>query len=320
MEYRFLGSTGLKVSELCLGTMQFGWTAGEDISYQILSEAYNSGINFIDTADVYSRWAEGNPGGVAETIIGNWMQKQSIPRNQVVIATKVRSRVGEGPNDEGLSRTHIVDAVEASLRRLKTDYIDLYQAHWLDVHTPIEETLRAFDDLIHQGKIRYIGCSNYPAWRVTEALWTSEQYNLARYVSLQPHYSMVHRAEFERELADVCRAYGLGVIPYSPLGAGFLTGKYREGQSTESARARSASRHFNERNWALLNTIEAVGKEKGGYTISQIALIWLLSDPIITSPIIGSRTLEQLKDNLGATGVRLTQDEKQRLDEASRWE
>jgi len=320
MEYRYLGSTGLKVSELCLGTMQFGWTADESQSYRILSEAYEAGVNFLDTADVYSRWVEGNPGGVAESIIGKWMDNYKIPRHQVVIATKVRSRVGEGPNDEGLSRAHIFDAVEASLRRLKTDYIDLYQAHWYDEHTPIEETLRSFDDLISQGKVRYIGCSNYPAWRLTEALWTSEHYRLSRYASLQPHYSLVHRAEFERELADVCRTYGLAVIPYSPLAAGFLTGKYRQGETVESARLRGASRHFNERNWALLQHIEGIGKGRGRASISQIALAWLLTDPLITSPIIGPRTLEQLKDNLGAAGLRLSQEEKQTLDEASRWE
>ncbi len=320
MEYRFLGSTGLKVSELCMGTMQFGWTADEDLSLQISSAAFDKGINFFDTADVYSRWVEGNAGGVAETFLGNWMKARKIPRNQIVLATKVRSRVGDGPNDEGLSRIHINDAVDASLRRLQTDYIDLYQAHWLDEHTPIEETLRAFEDLISQGKVRYIGCSNYPAWRVAEALWTSEHYNLSRYVCIQPHYSLVHRDEFERELADVCRAYGLGVIPYSPLGAGFLSGKYREGQTPESVRARRVSRYFNERNWALLNSMEAIGNDRGGHTISQIALAWLLSDPLITSPIIGPRTLEQLNDNLGAAGLRLTQEEKQKLDEDSRWE
>ena len=320
MEYRYLGSTGMKVSELCMGTMQFGWTADESQSYRILSESFEAGINFLDTADVYSRWADGNPGGVAETIIGKWMRQNNIPRHQVILATKVRSRVGDGPNDEGLSRQHIFYAVEASLRRLDTDYIDLYQAHWYDEHTPIEETLRAFEDLIKQGKVRYIGCSNYPAWRLTEALWTAEHHHLARYVSLQPHYSLVYRAEFERELADVCRRYGLGVIPYSPLAAGFLSGKYRKGGTVESARARGAGRHFNERNWALLENLEAMGKEKGEKSISQIALAWLLTDPLITSPIIGPRTSEQLKDNLGAAGLRLSQEEKKILDDASRWE
>ncbi len=319
MEYRFLGRTGIKVSEICLGSMQFGWTAGEELSYQILTAACEAGVNFIDTADVYSRWVDGNTGGEAETIIGNWIKRTSTPRHQLVIATKVRTRVGDAPNDEGLSRGHIMQAVEASLRRLGCDYIDLYQAHWLDEHTPIEETLRAFDDLIHQGKVRYIGCSNYPAWRLTEALWTSQHYEMARYETLQPHYNLVHRAEFERELAAVCRAYGLGVIPYSPLAAGFLTGKYRQGRSVESARLGRASQHFNDRNWALLEQMQRLGQDKGGYSISQVALAWLLVDPLVTSPIIGPRTLEQLEDNMQATQLKLTQEDKKLLDEASHW-
>jgi len=319
MEYRTLGRTGLKVSVLCLGTMQFGWTADEALSQRILSAAHDAGINFIDTADIYSRWVEGNSGGVAETIIGNWIKSNGVRRDQLVIATKVRGRTGEGPNDEGLSRLHIFNAVEASLRRLDTDYLDLYQTHWYDEEVPIEETLTALDDLVRQGKVRYIGCSNYPAWRLTEALWTSRHLRLARFKSLQPHYSLVRRAEFERELAAVCRSYQLGVIPYSPLGGGFLTGKYRQGQTAESARARSVSRYFTERNWALLDTMQAVGEETGGRSISQIALAWLLSNPLITSPIIGPRTLQQLEDNLGAVGLRLEQDQKRRLDEASQW-
>lgn len=319
MEYRYLGRTGLKVSEICMGTMQFGWTASEDIADQILSAAYEAGINFIDTADVYSRWVEGNSGGEAETIIGNWMKRNHIPRHQIVIATKVRTRVGDGPNDEGLSRAHIYQAVDASLQRLGTDYIDLYQAHWHDENTPIYETLSAFDDLVHQGKVRYMGCSNYSAWRLTEALWTSEQNHLARYETLQPHYNLVHREEFERELADVCRVYHVGVIPYSPLAAGFLTGKYQKGKTANSARAGRASRYGNDRNWSLLAQMEQLGKEKGGYSVSQVALAWLLSNPLITSPIIGPRSMEQFNDNLGAAGVKLSQDEKKILDEASHW-
>ena len=163
MEYRYLGRTGLKVSELCMGSMQFGWTADEPQSYQILETAFEAGINFIDTADIYSTWVEGNPGGVAETIIGNWLKRSGIPRDQIIIATKVRGRMGDAPNDEGLSRAHIMNAVEGSLRRLNSAYIDLYQTHWYDENTPIEETLYALDDLIHQGKVRYIGCCNFPA-------------------------------------------------------------------------------------------------------------------------------------------------------------
>lgn len=319
MEYRNLGHTGLKVSELCLGTMQFGWTASEELSRQILTAAYEAGINFIDTADVYSRWVEGNPGGVAETIIGKWIETNKIPRDQLVIATKVRGKMGSGPNDEGLSRAHIMQAVEASLNRLGTDYIDLYQTHWYDENTPIEETLQALDDLAKQGKVRYLGCSNYPAWRLTEALWTSKQKHLLRYDSLQPHYSLVHRAEFERELVEVCREYELGVIPYSPLAGGFLTGKYRKNQVPDSARAKGASRYFNDRNWDLLELMESLGREKGDYSISQVALSWLLSDPVITSPIIGPRTIEQLDDNISSIDLKLTSEEKLMLDEASEW-
>jgi aryl-alcohol dehydrogenase-like predicted oxidoreductase len=300
--------------------MQFGWTADEALSMRILSEAFNSGINFIDTADIYSRWVPGNPGGVAESIIGQWLKVEKIRRDQVVIATKVRGRTGDGPNDEGLSRAHIQDAVEGSLRRLGTDYIDLYQTHWFDQDTPVEETLRALDDLVSAGKVRYLGCSNYPAWRLTEALWISKHYGVARYDSLQPHYSLVHRAEFERELAEVCRAFGVGVLPYSPLAAGFLTGKYRpETQPPDSARLGGVRRYFNERNWALLETLEKLGQQKGSWSVSQTALAWMLSDPVITSPIIGPRDLDQLVDNLGAAGKRLLQEEKTLLDQASEW-
>ncbi len=318
MEYRNLGRTGLKVSELCMGTMQFGWTADEAASHKILSASFERGINFYDTADVYSRWADGNPGGVSETIIGDWLKKNGVPRHQIILATKVRGVMGDGPNDEGLSRAHIMTAVEGSLTRLGTDYIDLYQTHWYDENTPIEETLSALDDLVHQGKVRYIGCSNYPAWRLMQALWTSDKYNLSRYDSLQPHYNLVHRDEFEQELAEVCKDYSLGVIPYSPLAGGFLTGKYQADSSrVNSQRANSAKRYFSQQNWELLEKMEKLGLDKGNKTISQIALAWLLSDPLITSPIIGPRTMEQLEDNLGAVGLRLTNDEKQILDEAS---
>lgn len=310
MEYRNLGRTGLKVSELCLGTMQFGWTADEETSYSVLNAAWDAGINFIDTADVYSRWAQNNPGGVAESIIGNWMHKEHIPRHEVVIATKVRAAMGSTPNDQGLSRVHILRAVDESLRRLQIDYIDLYQSHSYDATTPIEETLSAFDTLIQQGKVRYIGCSNYPAWRLMESLWASDRLRLARYDSLQPHYNLVHRTEFETELCDVCETYGLGVIPYSPLAGGFLTGKYRRNQTeSDSARAGRAARYFTEENWKLLDALEGMGREKGGASISQIALAWMLSQTVITSPIIGPRDLDQLKDNLGAAGMRLNTEE-----------
>lgn len=320
MEYRNLGRTGLKVSELCLGSMQFGWTADEQLSIKILNQAYESGINFIDTADIYSRWVPGNPGGVAETIIGKCLKTKQVSRDKVIIATKVRGRMGDGPNDEGLSRAHILNAVEGSLRRLATDYIDLYQTHWFDEDTPIDETLATLDDLIQQGKVRYIGCSNYPAWRLMQALWVSDKRQIARYDTLQPHYNLVHRAEFERELAQVCKTYGVGVIPYSPLAGGFLSGKYRKNNlPTESERLSSVQRYFNDRNWALLEKMDTIAHEKGNYSLSQIALAWMLSDPLVSSPIIGPRSLEQLADNVGAAGVRLSREEKAQLDQASEW-
>ncbi|MGD2158090.1 MAG: aldo/keto reductase [Anaerolineales bacterium] len=318
MEYRNLGKTGLKVSELCLGTMQFGWTADEDLSIKVLNTAFEAGVNLIDSADIYSRWVPGNPGGVAESIIGKWMKTHKIPRHRVIIATKVRARMGDDPNDEGLSRARIFNAVEDSLRRLDTDYIDLYQSHWFDETTPIEETLTAFDDLIRQGKVRYIGCSNHPSWRLMRALWTSEQLGVARYVSLQPHYNLIHREEFERELQDVCHNYGLGVIPYSPLAGGFLTGKYEQSEPLpESARAnRVKNRYFNKQGWSILETADHIAKELNR-SIPQIALGWLLSKSIVTSPIIGPRNLEQLEDNLGAVGLRLSAKHMQYLDQAS---
>jgi aryl-alcohol dehydrogenase-like predicted oxidoreductase len=318
MEYRILGLTGMKVSAFCLGTMQFGWTADETAGQRVLSAAYDAGVNFIDTADIYSRWANGNPGGVAEQIVGRWRQMAAVPRDKIIIATKVRGNMGGGSEDEGLSRSHIMKSVENSLRRLQTDYLDLYQAHWPDEKTPIEDTLRAFDELVKQGKVRHIGASNYAAWELMQALWSSDRNGLARFDSLQPHYNLVHREEFERELAAVCKTYEIGVIPYSPLGGGFLTGKYRRNLTPNSARAAGAKRYFNERNWTLLDLMDSLAKRKGA-SISQIALAWLMADPLITSPIIGANSLEQLKDSLGALDVRLTPDEKSALDQASAW-
>jgi aryl-alcohol dehydrogenase-like predicted oxidoreductase len=323
MEYRRLGNSGLKVSELCLGTMQFGWTADEATSFQVLNAAAEAGLNFIDTADIYSRWAEGNPGGVAETIIGKWLSQGVIPRDQLVIATKVRGEMGKGPNDKGLSRAHIMAAAEASLRRMGIEAIDLYQLHWPDEEVAIEETLRALDDLVHQGKVRYIGCSNFAAWQVVQALWVSDRLRLGKFISVQPHYSLVHREEFERELEDVCRVYGLGVLPYSPLGAGFLTGKYRRGEPPPSpSRGETSSRMKeymkDDRKWALLEALDRLGRARGK-TVSQMALGWLLTRPAVTSPIIGPRTVEQLKDNLGAVGLRLEPAEVAEIESHSSW-
>lgn len=323
MQYRNLGDTGLKVSELCLGTMQFGWTADEKTSFEVMTAAYETGINFIDTADVYSSWVEGNPGGVSETIIGRWLKIGIANRDQIVIATKVRGRMGEDPNDEGLSRRHILEAAQASLRRMNTDYIDLYQVHWPDESTPIDETLSALDDLVRRGFVRYIGCSNFQAWRLMQALWTSDQRGLHRFSSLQPHYNVLRREEYEREMEDVCQTYGLGVLPYSPLAGGFLTGKYQRDKAPRPGSRGASSERLkrymsDERSWKTLDVLKRLGSERGK-TVSQMALGWLLSRPSITSPIIGPRTVEQLEDNLGAVGLRLDDKELAEINNTTAW-
>jgi aryl-alcohol dehydrogenase-like predicted oxidoreductase len=320
MEYRRLGRTGLKVSTICLGTMQFGWSTDEPTAHAIMSRAVEMGVNFIDTADVYSRWAEGNPGGVAETHIGNWMASGAVRRDQLVLATKVRGQMGDGPNDKGLSRGHIMNAVEASLRRLKTDYIDLYQTHSPDQETPLDETMRALDDLVRDGKVRYVGCSNYPAWLLAKSLWVSDMRNLARYDSLQPHYSYVHRAEFERELQPLCLDQGIGVIPYSPLAAGFLTGKYRRGEPLpDSKRANSVqSRFMTEKGFDAVDKLEEVGRAHDA-TIAQTAIAWVLANPAVTSAIIGATSIAQLEDTVKGADVQLSIEEKASLDQVTAW-
>jgi aryl-alcohol dehydrogenase-like predicted oxidoreductase len=321
MDYMNLGRTGLKVSRVCLGTMQFGWTANEATSLSVLDQAFDSGITFFDTADVYSRWVEGNPGGVAETILGQWMEQAPGRRQQVVVATKVRGRMGEGVNDEGLSRVHIMQAVEASLRRLRTDVIDLYQLHAPDASTPIEETLRALDDLVHQGKVRYIGCSNFKAWQLMQALWASDREGLSSFCSLQPHYHLLNRPEYEAELRSVCLEYGLGVIPYSPLAGGFLTGKYTRDEPAPKDSRGAGNTRMNryaedDRSWALLEALGTIGDDHGA-SPSQVALAWVMSQPGITSPIIGPRSLDQLEDNLGACDIELSSSDLQTLDQRS---
>ena len=319
MDYRRLGRTGLKVSALCLGTMQWGWTAGESASFEVMDAFIEAGGNFIDTADVYSRWAAGNPGGVSEEIIGRWIKARGN-RQDIVLATKVRGRMWAGPNGEGLSRAHMMRAVDDSLRRLQTDYIDLYQTHSDDRDTPLEETLRALDDMVKAGKVRYIGASNIHAWRLTSALWASDKHNLARYDSLQPHYNLAHRVEFERELKPLCEEQGIGVIAYSPLAAGFLTGKYRRGAETQGARLEGIrSRYFNDRGWGILDRLEDVARGRN-LTPAQTALAWLLSQPVITAPIIGANRVEQLHENMAAADVRLSTEEMASLNDASKWE
>ncbi|MBK9712916.1 MAG: aldo/keto reductase [Kouleothrix sp.] len=320
MQYRRLGRTGLSVSALCLGTMQFGWTADEPASFAVLDAFAAAGGTLVDSADVYSNWHPGNPGGVSEQIIGRWMRERGS-RHEIVLATKARGRMWRGPAGEGLSRAHLIRACEDSLRRLQTDYIDLYQTHWFDAETPIEETLGALTDLVRAGKVRYIGCSNIPAWRLALALGASERLRLARYDSLQPHYNLAHRDEFERELQDLCADQGVGAIPYSPLAGGFLTGKYRRGEAApESARAGGVQkRYFNERGWATVEALVAVAEEQG-VPAAQIALAWLLARPAVVAPIVGANSPEQLADSLGAIDIHLSDEQIARLNQASAWE
>lgn len=321
MEYRRLGRTGLKVSTICLGTMQFGWSADEPAAHAVMSRAVELGCNFLDTADIYSRWVPNNPGGVSEQMIGNWLKASSVRREDLIIATKARGRMGDGPNDEGLSRKRILDAVEASLRRLQTDYIDLYQLHWPDEETPLEETLQALDDLVRAGKVRYLGCSNFPAWLLMKALWVSDKHGWARFDSLQPHYNLVHRAEFERELQPLCLDQGIGVIPYSPLAAGFLTGKYRrDAPPPASARAESVrNRYMNEWGFTAVDKLEAVGRAHNA-TIAQTAVAWILANTAVSAAIVGANSVEQLADTLKGSEIKLSAEEKAALDAVTQWE
>ena len=320
MEHRRLGRTGLKVSTICLGTMQFGWSSDEQTAHTIMNEAVELGCNFFDTADVYSRWVEGNPGGVSEQIIGSWLTTGNVSREKLIIATKVRGAMGEGPNDQGLSRHHIMNSVEASLRRLQTDYIDLYQVHWPDEETPLEETMETLSDLVRSGKVRYIGCSNYPAWLLAKSLWVSDVKGLARFDSLQPHYSLVHRAEFERELQPLCLDQGIGVIPYSPLAGGFLTGKYRrDSEMPDSARADGVRKRFmNEQGFAAVDKLEEIGRRHDA-TIAQTAIAWILANPAVSSAIIGANSLSQLRDTIKGADIELSVEDREMLDSTTAW-
>jgi aryl-alcohol dehydrogenase-like predicted oxidoreductase len=317
MEYRYLGRTGLKVSELCLGAMTFGRESTEDISYQLLDCFAEAGGNFIDTADVYSQ-------GVSEEILGRWLKTKS--RDDFVIATKVRFPMGAGPNDVGLSRKHIFAAVEASLRRLNTSYIDLYQVHMWDPGTPIEETLAALDQLVKSGKVRYLGASNYAGYQLQKAIDLSRQHSWEPFVCLQPLYNLLDRS-FEWELLPVCEAEGVGVIPWSPLRGGWLSGKYQRGMSAPPPNTRieeaekqgwseSWGLYATERTWQVIDTLSGVAANRGK-TPAQVALNWLLQKPAVTAPILGARTLHHLEDNLGATGWSLTSEEVDQLDGAS---
>jgi aryl-alcohol dehydrogenase-like predicted oxidoreductase len=316
---RKLGRTGLKVSALCLGGNTFGWTTDQTASEAVLDAYLEAGGNFIDTADVYARWAPGNKGGESETALGIWMAARRN-RQAVIIATKVCGPMGAGPNDGGLSRQHIMEGVEASLRRLQTDYIDLYQAHWDDKDTPLDETLRAFDDLVRQGKVRYLGASNHVAWRLTRALWESDRHGYARYECLQPKYNLVIRDEYERELEPLCLEQGIGVIPYSSLASGFLSGKYRRGgQLPATARAAGVQKtYMNERGFAVLAAVEKVAAGTGA-TPAQVALSWMAHRPGITAPIASATSVAQLKEIAAAIDLRLDAETTAALDQASAW-
>jgi 1-deoxyxylulose-5-phosphate synthase len=320
MQYRRLGRTGIKVSAICLGTMQFGWSADEKTSFAVMDKALGLGYNFFDTADIYSAWAPGNKGGETETIIGNWLASGHVRRQDLIIASKVRGKMGEGPNDQGLSRQHILNAIEASLERLQTDYIDLYQVHWPDEETPLEETLMVLNDLVRAGMVRYIGCSNYPAWLLTKSLWISDSLGLARFDSLQPHYNLLYRAEFERELQPLCLDQGIGVIPYSPLAGGFLTGKYRrDTELPDSVRAEGVKRRYmHEQGFTAVDRLEEIGRHHGA-TIAQTAIAWVLANPTVSSAIIGANSVEQLVDTTAGAEIVLTAEEKQLLDETTAW-
>ncbi len=316
MRQRKFGTTDLDVSELCLGTMQFGWTADERSAFATMDAFVEAGGNFLDTADVYSNWAPNNPGGVAEEIIGRWLKARGN-RDRVVIATKVRSRMWEGPDGEGLSRSHIMRAVDDSLRRLQVETIDLYQCHFPDENTPIEETLAAFTELIDAGKVRYIGASNYKAEELEAALNTADEKHLRRFVSLQPHYHLVLRFGFEWALGGLCQREGIAVIPYSPLASGFLTGKYRKDQPLpESKRAEGVKRYMTEQGFRVMDEVDATAKAHAT-TPAAVAIAWLLAKPVVAAPIIGANTPEQLADLLPATDLRLSTDEIDALNAAS---
>lgn len=321
MEYRRLGRTGLKVSTICLGTMQFGWTADERTSQEVMTRAIELGCNFFDTADIYSSRSEDNELGISERIIGRWLAQGIARRDEIVLATKVRGQMGEGPNDQGLSRQHIMNAVDHSLRRLGTEYIDLYQVHWPDEETPLEETLGALTDLVRAGKVHYVGCSNYPAWLLAKALWISDVQGFVRFDSLQPHYNLMRRAEFERELQPLCLDQGVGVIPYSPLAGGFLTGKYsRKAKLPQSARAEVIQkRYMHESGFAALDKLGHIAETRHA-TPAQIAVAWVLANPAVTSAIIGANSVAQLDDSAVGGELLLTVAEKDVLDVATAWQ
>ncbi len=314
MNLRKLGNSGLEVSSLAFGGNVFGWTVDEPASFRLLDAFVATGCNFIDTADVYSKWVPGNKGGESETIVGNWL-KRSGKRRQVVIATKVGMEMG--PAQKGLSRSYILRAVEDSLRRLQTDYIDLYQSHVDDTSVPLAETLETYAELVKQGKVRAIGASNYKADRLGEALRTSKQHGFPAYQSLQPNYNLYDREEFESGPETVCRENGLGVIPYFPLASGFLTGKYRsEADLAASKRGQFVKKYLNDRGLKILRALDELSRELRS-TPARISLAWLMARPSITAPIASATSLDQLNDLIGAAELRLDSASLNRLNQAS---
>ncbi len=313
MEYRKLGNSGLKVSEISLGGNVFGKWADEQTSMAVINHALDMGINYIDTADMYGQ-------GHSEELVGKALKSK---RAQVIIATKFGWVIGDGPNEGGASRYYIMKAVDASLRRLQTDYIDLYQMHRPDPITPIEETLRALDDLVRAGKVRYIGCSNFAAWQLCEALWTSKVNNLQSFVTVQPRYNLLER-QIETELVLCCQAYNIGVIPWGPLVGGFLTGKYRKGQEAPTG-ARLSQPYplydniFTEANWNKLAKLETFAAEHG-HTVGELAIAWLLAKPWVSTVIAGARKIEQVSANVTAAEWKLTAEEVAEVDAISKSE
>ncbi|MEM9614717.1 MAG: aldo/keto reductase [Actinomycetota bacterium] len=333
--YVQLGTSGLFVYHVGLGTMQFGWSVDEAGSHAVLDAYVEQGGNFIDTADCYSSWASRmggpvNPGGVSEEIIGSWLKGRG-QRDDLVIATKVRAAMGVEFSDhrgtarqrEGLSRRWIIQACEDSLRRLGVDHIDLYQAHFIDPLVPIEETMSAFTDLVRQGKVRYLGCSNYSAWRLMEALAASDRRDLERYVSIQPEYNLLNpiRSHVEMELAPMCAAHGIGMVPYSPLAGGVLTGKYRrEAPLPDSVRAEeNTNSRAVEANWDVIEAVVEAAAETGRSPAS-VAVGWLLAKPWVTSPILGANRPQQLIDTMNGLSEPLDPDVVARLDKVSDFE
>jgi aryl-alcohol dehydrogenase-like predicted oxidoreductase len=317
MKKRELGNSGLEVAPLMLGGNVFGWTADEPTSFKILDAFVAAGLNFIDTADSYSTWVTGHQGGESETIIGNWF-KRSGKREQVIIATKVGSEIpGQG---KGLSRAWIMRQAEASLKRLQTDYIDLYQSHRDDPNTPVEETLEAYAQLIQQGKVRAIGCSNFTGERVRESLAASRKHPWPRYESMQPHYNLYERATYETTLEPLALEEKLGVIPYYSLASGFLTGKYRsQNDLSKSPRGQAVKKYLNDRGLGILEALDQVAGKLHA-TPPQVALAWLMARPSITAPIASATSVEQLKDLVRATELQLDKASTELLNQASAYE